>query len=57
MILFHVVENIPGDTNSVAFFKFCYVDINDSSDVEAIFEYYKEKMYYLKIIFQIAILY
>ncbi len=42
------VESIPGDSTSAAFFKLCYVDITGSSDVDALFEYYKEKMLYLK---------
>ncbi len=42
------VESIPGDSTSVAFFKFCYVDITGSSDVDVVFDYYKEKMLYLK---------
>ena len=43
-----LVESIPNESTSVAFFKLCYVDITGSSDVDAIFEYYKEKMLYLK---------
>ena len=37
------VEKIPVDSISTAFFKLCYVDMHTYSDVEAIFEYYKEK--------------
>ncbi len=41
------VESIPEDSTSAAFFKLCYVDITESSDVDAVFEYYKEKMLFL----------
>lgn len=43
-----LVAQIPEGENPVAFFKFCYVDITSESDVNGEFEYYKEKMIYLK---------
>ena len=43
-----VIENIPEDIISVAFFKFCYVDIIESTDIDSVFGYYKSKMHYLK---------
>ncbi len=37
-----------GNKVDVAFFKFCYVDIMEGADVQKIFDYYVEKMGYLK---------
>jgi len=48
-----VVETIPiaqspTAQSPIAFFKFCYVDIVEGTDVDEVFEYYKERMLYLK---------
>jgi len=43
-----LVEQIPKDEASVAFFKFCYIDFHHSADVDAIFTAYKEKMLALR---------
>jgi len=42
------VENLPAESGAVAFFKLCYVDITGSTDTDELFEYYKEKMLYLR---------
>jgi hypothetical protein len=39
---------ISQETPSIAFFKFCYVDVVESSDVDQIFDYFKGKMVDLK---------
>jgi hypothetical protein len=39
---------IPVEGDAIAFFKFCYVDIQEDTDVDRLFEYYREKMLYLK---------
>jgi hypothetical protein len=38
------IEGGIGNNADVAFFKFCYVDITKTSDVKAIFDYYKSRM-------------
>ena len=43
-----LMKTIPEDTTSAAFFKFCYVDVTAGTDVDQVFEYYKEKMQALK---------
>lgn len=43
-----LVEQIPLEDSPVAFFKLCYVDITGDTDIEPLYEYYKEKMLYLK---------
>ena len=43
-----LVDSIPGDSMAAAFFKLCYVDIMSDTDVEELFNYYKEKMYLVK---------
>lgn len=43
-----LVGKIPEGGNPVAFFKFCYVDITSETDVDEVYAYYKEKMFYLK---------
>jgi len=43
-----IVKTIPGESNTIAFFKFCYVDINEESDIDEIFNYLKDEMLYLK---------
>ena len=43
-----VVEDLPGGSEAMAFFKLCYVDITAGTDVEELFGYYREKMIYLK---------
>jgi hypothetical protein len=42
------VENGIGDKSDIAFFKFCYVDINAYSDIDKIFAEYKKTMGQLK---------
>jgi hypothetical protein len=42
-----LVDQIPTG-NAIAFFKFCYVDFSENTDVDLLFEYHKEKMLYLK---------
>lgn len=43
-----LMESVPEDTGSAAFFKLCYVDITTDTNVDEVFDYYKEKMYFLK---------
>lgn len=43
-----VVESIPTNRNPIVFFKFCYVDVEAETDTDEVFDYYKEKMLYLK---------
>lgn len=43
-----MVEAIPEEDGAVAFFKLCYVDITHETDVDALYNYYKEKMYQVK---------
>jgi len=43
-----LVQQIPEDKSSMAFFKFCYIDFHKTADVDAIFAAYKEKMLALK---------
>jgi hypothetical protein len=40
----HIIENDIGDSVDFAFFKFCYVDINENTDVEKLFAAYKNTM-------------
>ena len=42
------MDSIPADSSSAALFKFCYVDIMEDTNVDEVFDYYKEKMYFLK---------
>jgi hypothetical protein len=42
------IEDGIGDKADIAFFKFCYVDINAETDINKIFNSYKAKMSYLK---------
>lgn len=42
-----LVEQIPQEGSPVAFFKLCYVDITGNTEIDPLFEYYKEKMLYL----------
>jgi len=44
-----VLSEMGEDTGAIALFKFCYVDFHDESDVDPIFEYFKEKMLQLKV--------
>lgn len=39
-----VVRSGIGDAVDVAFFKFCYVDFDDQTDVDALFKYYRAAM-------------
>lgn len=43
-----VLSEMGEDTGAIALFKFCYVDFHDESDVDPIFDYFKEKMLHLK---------
>lgn len=43
-----IVETIAEDQSPIVFFKFCYVDVESETDVDKVFDYYKEKMLYLK---------
>jgi hypothetical protein len=43
-----MVKAIPTETNAIAFFKLCYVDVLDRTDVEELFSYYKKEMLNLK---------
>ncbi len=43
-----LVGTIPKAAESIAFFKFCYVDIIASTNTDELFDYYKERMHYLK---------
>lgn len=43
-----LMDGISKDSGSIAFFKFCYIDISKDTDIDPIFKYYKEKMIYLK---------
>lgn len=43
-----VVKENAMDKGAFALFKFCYVDFYENADVDAIFTYYKEKMYSLQ---------
>jgi hypothetical protein len=43
-----MVDQIPKDEASVAFFKFCYIDFPKDADVDALFKVYKQKMLELK---------
>lgn len=42
-----IIENGIGDRVDIAFFKFCYVDITTETDLNNIFEVYKDTMDYL----------
>jgi len=43
-----LVGEIQRDKPAIAFFKFCYVDITETTDINILFDYYKEKMYFIK---------
>jgi hypothetical protein len=43
-----LVDQIPEQENAIAFFKFCYADFHESTDVDDLFVYFSEKMLYLK---------
>jgi hypothetical protein len=42
------IEQIPEEEHAAAFFKFCYVDFHEDTDVDELFTYYREKMFDLK---------
>jgi hypothetical protein len=42
------IRNLAEGIPSIAFFKFCYVDVVSDTDVDSLFDYYKEKMLFLK---------
>jgi hypothetical protein len=44
----NLVDQIPAEENAIAFFKFCYADFHESTEVNDLFSYYSEKMLYLK---------
>lgn len=41
------IEDGMGDNVDIAFFKLCYVDIKNGTDIEKVFNQYREKMNYL----------
>ena len=43
-----LVETIAEDQSPIAFFKFCYADVDAGTNVDEAFDYYKERMLYLK---------
>lgn len=43
-----IMDNGMGEKATIAFMKFCYVDFNKNTDVEKVFDYYKNVMQYLK---------
>jgi len=43
-----LVSQIPEEEKSIAFFKFCFADFNEDTDVDELFAYFSEKMLYLK---------
>lgn len=43
-----LVDQIPNEGAPVAFFKLCYVDITGDTDIDPLYEYYKERMLHLK---------
>ncbi len=43
-----IMENGVGDNVDLAFFKFCYVDINKDTNVDSVFKYYVQTISYLK---------
>lgn len=42
------IARISNDTFSLAFFKFCFADISDTTQINPLFNYFKEQMLYLK---------
>jgi len=38
------VKRLSDNTDVMAFFKLCFIDITESTDVDGIIEYYKEKV-------------
>lgn len=43
-----MMENGIGDNADLAFFKFCYVDINKDTNLDSVFKYYVQTISYLK---------
>lgn len=43
-----LMEQIPEEDTAFAFFKFCYADFHEGTEVDELFSYYSEKMLYLK---------
>lgn len=43
-----IVENGVGGKVDLAFFKFCYIDFNKSTNIKLIFEKYQQTLHYLK---------
>lgn len=43
-----LIDKGIGSWTNIAFFKFCYVDFNDDTKVEKVFDHYKDVMKYLK---------
>lgn len=39
-----VIDQIPADRNCTAFFKFCYVDVTENTEVEEVFGYFREQI-------------
>jgi len=44
----NIIDNGIGNKIDIAFYKFCYVDVNSKTEVENIFKIYKETHYYVK---------
>jgi hypothetical protein len=44
----NLVDQIPEGEEPLAFFKFCYADFHEDTDVDELFSYYREKMLSLK---------
>lgn len=43
-----LMEQIPEEEKAIAFFKFCFADFYEDTDVDDLFAYFSEKMLYLK---------
>jgi len=43
-----LIEQLPQEDTATAFFKFCYADFHEGTEVGELFSYYSEKMLYLK---------
>ena len=43
-----LMDQIPEGEDAIAFFKFCFADFHEDTDVDDLFDYFSEKMLYLK---------
>jgi len=43
-----LVDQIPEEEQATVFFKFCFADFNENTEVDDLFDYFREKMLYLK---------